>query len=75
MRLVTFRQNDKTRIGIQTHEGIIDLSIAAPDLPTNMLSFLEAGTRAIHAAQSVENSNIHPRWMKSVYSALLLFHL
>ena len=59
MRLVTFRQNDKTRIGIQTHEGVIDLSIAAPNLPKNMLSFLAAGTSAMQASQSVENSDIH----------------
>ena len=59
MRLVTFRQNGKTRIGIQTHEGVIDLSIAAPGLPKNMLSFLQAGTSAMKVAESVENSDIH----------------
>ena len=59
MRLVTFRQNGKTRIGIQKHEGVIDLSIAAPSLPKNMLSFLQAGTSAMKVAQAVENSNIH----------------
>ncbi len=59
MRLVTFRQNGKMRIGIQKHEGVIDLSIAAPSLPKNMLSFLQAGTSAMKVVQAVENSNIH----------------
>ena len=59
MRLVTFQQNGRSRIGIQTEEGIIDLSIAAPDLPTDMLSFLQAGEIAMKEAHAVENASVH----------------
>ena len=59
MRLVTFQQNGRPRIGIQTEEGIIDLSIAAPDLPKDMLSFLQAGDTAMKEARALENASVH----------------
>jgi 2-keto-4-pentenoate hydratase/2-oxohepta-3-ene-1,7-dioic acid hydratase in catechol pathway len=52
MKLVTFTQRGRTRIGIldEQAEEIIDLSIAAPKVPTDMTAFVAAGDRALNAA-------------------------
>lgn len=52
MNLITFTENSNTRIGISAETGVIDLSVAAPDLPTNMVAFLDAGAQAMQAAQA-----------------------
>jgi len=52
MRLVTFSEGDATRIGILKGEQIIDLSVAAPELPREMVAFLEAGEVAMATARS-----------------------
>lgn len=48
MHLVTFEQNGRTRIGVLVENGatILDLSQAAPALPTDMKSLLAAGESA-----------------------------
>jgi 2-keto-4-pentenoate hydratase/2-oxohepta-3-ene-1,7-dioic acid hydratase in catechol pathway len=51
MKLATFTHANRTRIGIVDGDGIVDLSTAAPDLPDEMLAFLEAGPSALEAAQ------------------------
>ncbi|MEE2782925.1 MAG: fumarylacetoacetate hydrolase family protein [Pseudomonadota bacterium] len=50
MRLVTFTENNHTRIGIDSGTGIIDLSKANPDLPEQMTAFLSLGDEAMEAA-------------------------
>ncbi|MDA0653032.1 MAG: fumarylacetoacetate hydrolase family protein [Proteobacteria bacterium] len=52
MKLVTFARRGAARIGIVDSETntVIDLSIAAPKLPTDMTAFIEAGDRALAAA-------------------------
>jgi len=50
MKLVTFTHEDRTRIGVVDGESVVDLSLAAPDLPQEMVAFLEAGPRALQAA-------------------------
>ena len=40
MKLATFTDGDGARIGIVVGELVIDLSAAAPDLPTDMTAFL-----------------------------------
>ena len=52
MKLVTFKHGGNTRLGLVRGDEIVDLSVAAPDLPTNMLSFLDAGPAAMAAAQA-----------------------
>lgn len=52
MRLVTFSEGDATRIGILKGEQIVDLSIAAPELPREMVAFLEAGDGAMTTARN-----------------------
>ncbi len=57
MKLVTFTQSGATRIGIMDGEGVVDLSAAAPDLPTEMCAFLAAGAEALASArQAAEKS-------------------
>lgn len=52
MKLVAFIHKDQARIGVLTHEIVVDLSVAAPDLPRSMIAFLEAGPEALKAAQA-----------------------
>ena len=51
MKLVTFTQSDSTRIGILDNDAVVDLSVAAPSLPTEMCAFLEAGRSALDTAK------------------------
>jgi len=51
MKLATFTSDDRTRIGVVDDDGVVDLSNAAPDLPREMVAFLEAGPAALAAAQ------------------------
>ncbi len=50
MKLATFTESDRTRVGVVVGEGVVDLSAAAPDLPTEMCALLEAGPDALAAA-------------------------
>ncbi|MEE8313004.1 MAG: fumarylacetoacetate hydrolase family protein [Myxococcota bacterium] len=52
MRLLTFTEAGRTRIGVVVGDEIVDLAAAAPDLPTEMARFLAAGRAALDAARS-----------------------
>ncbi len=52
MKLATFTQDGATRIGVVEGNEVIDLSVAAPDLPREMVAFLEAGPPALAAARA-----------------------
>jgi len=52
MKLVTFTHAGTTRIGIAIGDDVVDLTAAAPDLPRDMLAFLEAGDDAMAAAHA-----------------------
>ena len=57
MRLISFTESSNTRIGLLQGDHIIDLSQVAPSLPSDMLSFLEAGDGAmLQAAQHTSAS-------------------
>jgi len=56
MKLTTFTHDDRTRIGLVTDDGIVDLSAAASGLPTEMVPFLAAGPAAMAAARRAETS-------------------
>ncbi len=57
MRLVTFTANGAESIGVLDGDTVIDLSRAAPDLPADMNSFIEAGDAALaQAAEAVANA-------------------
>ena len=55
MRLISFTESLRTRIGLLQGEHIIDLSQVAPSLPNDMLSFLEAGDGAM--LQAVQHTS------------------
>ena len=63
MRLISFTESLNTRIGLLQGDHIIDLSQVAPSLPTDMLSFLEAGDGAMLQAAKYTGASGH-------YSAL-----
>jgi 2-keto-4-pentenoate hydratase/2-oxohepta-3-ene-1,7-dioic acid hydratase in catechol pathway len=50
MRLVTFKKGKGSQIGVRTEAGIVDLSIAAKDLPRDMIGLLSAGKSAMRKA-------------------------
>ncbi len=53
MRLVTFRHDDRERIGVQLESDILDLSRVSAGIPTAMKAFLSLGETALaqtHAA-------------------------
>ncbi|RVU85583.1 FAA hydrolase family protein [Leucothrix sargassi] len=52
MRLVSFLKDGKQRIGCPQGDQIIDLSVADPALPTDLLSLLEAGPEVMAQAKS-----------------------
>ena len=43
MRILTFRHNDGQRLGIRDGGDVIDLSLAAPDLPTELVDLIKLG--------------------------------
>jgi 2-keto-4-pentenoate hydratase/2-oxohepta-3-ene-1,7-dioic acid hydratase in catechol pathway len=51
MKLATFTHQGATRIGVVDGDDLIDLAAAAPDLPREMVAFLEAGEPALAAAR------------------------
>jgi len=51
MKLVTFTQGGSTRIGVLNGDAIVDLSVAAPNLPREMCAFLAEGTDALATAK------------------------
>jgi 2-keto-4-pentenoate hydratase/2-oxohepta-3-ene-1,7-dioic acid hydratase in catechol pathway len=56
MKLVTFTHNGSTRIGVFVGDAIVDLSVAAPDLPREMCAFLAAGAPTLDAARQAAGS-------------------
>ena len=63
MRLISFTESLNTRIGLLQGDHLIDLSQVAPSLPSDMLSFLEAGDGAMLQAAKYTGASGH-------YSAL-----
>ncbi len=59
MQLVTFSESGQSRVGLLSGEGVIDLSIACPDLPTEMLSLIQAGPDALAMASKVSDQAPH----------------
>jgi 2-keto-4-pentenoate hydratase/2-oxohepta-3-ene-1,7-dioic acid hydratase in catechol pathway len=57
MKLITFTTDNHTRIGSVLDDRVIDLSAAAPALPTDMKSFLAAGADALGAANKAQSDS------------------
>ncbi len=58
MKLATFTHDGSTRIGVVDGDGMVDLSAAAPDLPHEMLAFLEAGLDAMETARAAVRDGV-----------------
>ena len=56
MKLCTFRHEHATHIGVVTDDGVVDLSVAAPDLPREMSALLAAGPDALRRAASAASN-------------------
>lgn len=56
MKLVTFTHDGSTRIGVVRGDSVVDLSAAAPELPTEMCAFLAAGDAAQRSARAAAAS-------------------
>jgi 2-keto-4-pentenoate hydratase/2-oxohepta-3-ene-1,7-dioic acid hydratase in catechol pathway len=52
MKLATFTESGRTRIGVVQNEEIVDLAVD-PRLPTDMVGLLAAGAEALQAVRSV----------------------
>ena len=50
MRLVNFKRGREAAIGVRGEAGLVDLSVAAPNLPRDMTGFLAAGKGAMAKA-------------------------
>jgi 2-keto-4-pentenoate hydratase/2-oxohepta-3-ene-1,7-dioic acid hydratase in catechol pathway len=61
MKLATFTHGGSTRIGVADGDEMVDLSESVPNLPREMVAFLEAGPDAMEAARaSVSNGTRIP---------------
>lgn len=56
MKLCTFLQDGSARIGVVTDDGVVDLSLAAPELPREMTALLAAGQSALQRAASAASN-------------------
>ncbi len=57
MKLATVTHAGNTRIGVVQGDEIVDLSVAAPDLPTEMTALLAAGPSALARAAAAAGSD------------------
>ena len=56
MKLCTFTHGQRTRIGVIVGELVIDLPAVAPELPSDMISFLAAGDEAMALAEAAQTN-------------------
>jgi acylpyruvate hydrolase len=49
MRLVAFEQAGSARLGVVENNNVVDLSVAAPDLPRDLMGYIALGSRAATA--------------------------
>ena len=59
MKLATFTHGGDTRIGVVVGELVVDLSKAAPELPTDMRDFLVGGDAAMTVAREAQTASEH----------------
>jgi 2-keto-4-pentenoate hydratase/2-oxohepta-3-ene-1,7-dioic acid hydratase in catechol pathway len=60
MRFVTFSRDGNARLGLVAGDHVVDLNLADPDLPSDMVTFLAAGSEALEAV-----SRVHQRWAEA----------
>ncbi|MBI5950454.1 MAG: fumarylacetoacetate hydrolase family protein [Chloroflexi bacterium] len=62
MRLVTFRHEDRERIGVQLESHILDLSRVSAGIPTDMKTFLSLGESALDQTHEALTS-VRESWL------------
>lgn len=71
MRLVTFRHEDRERIGVQLESHILDLSRVSAGIPTDMKAFLSLGQSALVQTQDALAS-VRESWLLAESDVTLL---
>ncbi len=62
MRIVSFNCEGESRVGLRNQDEVIDLSIALPDLPKDLLAILQAEPECLDALkQQIEKAPQHAR--------------
>jgi 2-keto-4-pentenoate hydratase/2-oxohepta-3-ene-1,7-dioic acid hydratase in catechol pathway len=61
MRLARFHHGSTSRLGVVVDDQVNDLATSAPDLPTEPLGFLAAGTESLDTARRATESS--PAWL------------
>jgi acylpyruvate hydrolase len=56
MRLLSFDKHGSATVGVRIDDEVIDLSVAAPELPRDMIALLAAGPDALSAAKQAAAS-------------------
>jgi acylpyruvate hydrolase len=56
VRLINFEFEGRARLGVRVGERVVDLSVAAPALPSDLNAFLALGSAAMDAAASAAES-------------------
>lgn len=59
MRLATFTQQNRTRLGVVVGDAIVDLSASAPELPTEMKALLAHGSAGLDRARRAAGDTPH----------------
>jgi len=67
MKLVTFTSEGSTRVGVVREDTVIDLTAAAPALPTEMSALLAAGDAALEEVRSILDSGADGRPLGQVH--------
>jgi acylpyruvate hydrolase len=71
MHLVTFRHDDRERIGVQLESHIVDLSRFSAGIPTDMKAFLSLGQSALAQTQEALAS-VRESWLLAESNVTLL---
>jgi 2-keto-4-pentenoate hydratase/2-oxohepta-3-ene-1,7-dioic acid hydratase in catechol pathway len=58
MKLITFTEQNQTRVGAVVDNSVID-GLGSPAIPDTMIAFLSAGTQALQAMQQLIDSGEH----------------
>ena len=56
MRLLSFQQNNKSAVGVRIGDDVVNISEAAPHLPSSIIDILRGGPEALAAVEKVANS-------------------
>ena len=71
MRLITFRHDDRERIGVQLESNILDLSQVSAGIPTDMKAFLSLGQIAL-AQTHKALASVREAWLLAESDVTLL---